>query len=39
MLEQYLPIGLMILFGVVAGLVFTNINRLIGPKRPSEEKF
>jgi NADH-quinone oxidoreductase subunit A len=38
MLEQYLPIGLMILFGVVAGLVFTNINRLIGPKRPTEEK-
>jgi NADH-quinone oxidoreductase subunit A len=38
MLEQYLPIGLMILIGVVAGLVFTNINRFIGPKRQTEEK-
>lgn len=38
MLVQYLPIGMMILFGVVAGIVFTNINKWIGPKRPSEEK-
>jgi NADH-quinone oxidoreductase subunit A len=38
MLEQYLPIGMMIFFGVVAGIVFTNINKWIGPKRPSEEK-
>ena len=28
----------MIFFGVVAGIVFTNVNRWIGPKRPSEEK-
>jgi NADH-quinone oxidoreductase subunit A len=38
MLEQYAPIGVMILFGILAGLVFTNINRWIGPKRPTEEK-
>jgi NADH-quinone oxidoreductase subunit A len=28
----------MILFGSAAGLVFTNINRWIGPRHPSEEK-
>lgn len=38
MLEDYLPIGIMILIGVVAGIVFTNINRWIGPRRPTEEK-
>ncbi len=37
-MEQYIPIGLMILFGVTAGVVFTNINRWIGPRRPTEEK-
>jgi NADH-quinone oxidoreductase subunit A len=37
-MDQYLPIGIMILFGVVAGIVFTNINRWIGPRRPTEEK-
>lgn len=38
MLEQYVPIGIMVLIGVVAGLVFTSINRFLGPRRPSEEK-
>ncbi len=37
-MEQYLPIGIMVLIGVVAGIVFTNINRWIGPRRPTEEK-
>jgi NADH-quinone oxidoreductase subunit A len=37
-MEQYVPIGIMILLGVTAGVVFANINRWIGPKRPSEEK-
>lgn len=37
-MESYLPIILMLGLGVVAGLVFTNINRWIGPKRPTEEK-
>jgi len=37
-MSQYLPIGIMILFGVVAGIVFTNINRWIGPRRPTDEK-
>ncbi len=35
---QYIPIVIMLGLGVLAGLVFTNINRLIGPKHPSEEK-
>lgn len=37
-MEQYLPIFLMIGIGVLAGVVFTNINRWIGPKHPTEEK-
>jgi NADH-quinone oxidoreductase subunit A len=35
---QYIPIAIMLALGVLAGLVFTNINRLIGPRHPSEEK-
>ena len=38
MLEQYIPIGFMILIGVLAGVVFTNINKWIGPRHPTEEK-
>jgi len=38
MLEQYIPIALMILIGIVGGVVFVNANRWLGPKRPSEEK-
>jgi NADH-quinone oxidoreductase subunit A len=38
MIEQYVPIGMMIFIGVLAGIVFTNINKWIGPRRPSEEK-
>ena len=38
MMQEYVPIGIMVLLGVAAGIVFTNINRLIGPKHPSEEK-
>jgi NADH-quinone oxidoreductase subunit A len=37
-MEQYLPILIMILIGIVAGVVFTNANRFLGPRRPSEEK-
>jgi NADH-quinone oxidoreductase subunit A len=37
-MEQYLPIVFMIALGILAGLVFTNINRWIGPSRPTEEK-
>jgi NADH-quinone oxidoreductase subunit A len=38
MLEQYIPIGIMVLLGVVAGLAFTSVGRLLGPRRPSDEK-
>jgi NADH-quinone oxidoreductase subunit A len=37
-MEQYLPILIMILIGIVAGVVFTNANRFLGPRRPTEEK-
>jgi NADH-quinone oxidoreductase subunit A len=38
MIEQYAPIGIMIVLAVVFGIVLANINKWIGPKRPSEEK-
>ena len=38
MLEQYIPIGIMIVLAVAFGVFLTNINRWIGPKRPNEEK-
>jgi NADH-quinone oxidoreductase subunit A len=37
-MAEYIPIAIMLGLGVLAGLVFTNINRLIGPKHPTEEK-
>lgn len=38
MLEQYIPIGIMIVLAVVFGLVLVNINKWIGPSKPNEEK-
>jgi NADH-quinone oxidoreductase subunit A len=38
MLEQYVPIVMMIAVGVAFGVGMGKINELIGPKRPSEEK-
>jgi NADH-quinone oxidoreductase subunit A len=38
MLDEYLPIGLMIALAAFAGIIFTNVNRWLGPRRPSEEK-
>jgi NADH-quinone oxidoreductase subunit A len=38
MLEQYVPIGIMIVLAVTFGIVLANVNKWIGPKRPSEEK-
>lgn len=37
-MEAYLPIVLMVGLGLIAGVVFTNINRWIGPSHPTEEK-
>jgi len=38
MIDQYIPIVFMMLIGVIAGIVFTNINKWLGPRRPTEEK-
>jgi NADH-quinone oxidoreductase subunit A len=38
MIEQYLPIGIMMVLALAFGLVLVNINKWIGPKRPSDEK-
>jgi NADH-quinone oxidoreductase subunit A len=37
-MEQYIPIAIIGMIGILAGFVFANINRWIGPRRPSEEK-
>jgi NADH-quinone oxidoreductase subunit A len=38
MLEQYIPIAIMMLFAVAFGLFLVNVNKWIGPRRPNEEK-
>jgi NADH-quinone oxidoreductase subunit A len=38
MIEQYVPIGIMILFAVIFGIVLVNINKWIGPSKPNDEK-
>lgn len=38
MLEQYAPIGIMIIFAVGFGVVLVNVNKWLGPSKPSEEK-
>ena len=38
MIEQYVPIAVMIAFAVTFGVVLVNINRWIGPRKPNEEK-
>ena len=37
-MEQYVPIGIMIVIGGLAGIVFTTVNGWLGPRKPSEEK-
>ena len=38
MIEQYIPIGIMVLFALTFGLVLVNINKWLGPSKPNEEK-
>ncbi len=38
MLEQYLPIMMMIAVGVLFGTIMGKINEIVGPSRPTEEK-
>lgn len=38
MLENYLPIGLMILVGIVLGIVMSKASEWLGPKNPNDEK-
>jgi NADH-quinone oxidoreductase subunit A len=38
MLENYLPIFMMILGGVLFGIVMVKLNEWLGPRRPTEEK-
>ena len=38
MLDNYIPIAIMMLLAVAFGIFLTNVNRWIGPKQPSDEK-
>ncbi|MEP0823578.1 MAG: NADH-quinone oxidoreductase subunit A [Ignavibacterium sp.] len=38
MIEQYLPIFLMLTAGVLFGLVMVKLNEWLGPRRPDPEK-
>jgi NADH-quinone oxidoreductase subunit A len=38
MLEQYLPIGIMIVFGVCFGVIMSKTSQWFGPKNPTDEK-
>ena len=38
MIEQYIPIGIMILFAGAFGIFLVNVNKLLGPRKPNEEK-
>ncbi len=38
MLEQYLPIGIMLLFGAAFGLVMSRLSEWLGPRNPNDVK-
>jgi len=38
MLENYLPIAIMLFIAVCFGLFLVNINKLLGPKKPNDDK-
>lgn len=38
MLENYIPIGIMILFAIVFGIVMSKLSEWFGPKNPNEVK-
>ena len=38
MLETYVPIGIMILFGIAFGIVMSKASEWLGPKNPNEQK-
>src|SRR5689334_18219806 len=38
MIEQYIPIGVMLLFGIGFGIVMSKASQWLGPKNPTEVK-
>ena len=38
MLEQYIPIGIMIIFAIAFGVVMSKASEWFGPKNPTDEK-
>jgi NADH-quinone oxidoreductase subunit A len=37
-MQEYVPIGIIIILAFVFGLVLVNVNKWLGPKRPNDEK-
>jgi len=38
MIQQYIPIGLLMLIAIVLGIVMSKASEWLGPKNPSDEK-
>ena len=38
MLEQYIPIGIILIFAMVFGIVMSKASQWLGPKNPTEQK-
>lgn len=39
MIENYIPIGILILIAIIFGYILSKVNEFFGPKKPSDEKF
>ncbi len=37
-MQEYVPIGIIVVLAFIFGVVLVNVNRWLGPKRPNEEK-
>jgi NADH-quinone oxidoreductase subunit A len=38
MLEQYIPIGIMVIFGLAFGIVMSKASEWFGPRHPTDQK-
>ena len=38
MLEQYIPIGILLIAGIIFGVVMSKLSQWLGPKNPTDQK-
>lgn len=38
MLEQYIPIGIILIIGVILGVVMSKLSQWLGPENPTDQK-